>query len=85
MRDWNDRFKEVIHAVSKCPFHRDTRCFQHRLRAGHCLGGSGSDTPLGQDADGIQNEGEPGLAGITVNLLNAERYVTDSTTTDGDG
>ncbi|NJL59079.1 MAG: hypothetical protein HC887_04940 [Desulfobacteraceae bacterium] len=37
------------------------------------------------DHNGIQNPGEPGIAGITVNLLNASGVVISTTVTDGTG
>ncbi len=37
------------------------------------------------DADGVQNGGEPGLAGVTVNLLDAGGGTVASTATAGDG
>lgn len=37
------------------------------------------------DADGLQDPGEPGLAGVTVELLRATGTVVASTTTDGGG
>lgn len=37
------------------------------------------------NADGIQDDGEPGVAGLPVNLLDANGNVVDSTTTDGAG
>lgn len=38
-----------------------------------------------QNADGVQNNGEPGLAGVTVRLLDGGDTEIDSTVTDGDG
>lgn len=37
------------------------------------------------DKDGIQEGGEPGIPGVTVNLLDCSDTVLDSTTTDADG
>ncbi len=38
-----------------------------------------------QDQDGVQDGGEPGIAGVTVQLLNASDAVVATTTTDGSG
>ncbi len=37
------------------------------------------------NANGVQDDGEPGIAGVAVNLLDAGGAVIDTTTTDGDG
>ncbi|MEL6887035.1 MAG: SdrD B-like domain-containing protein, partial [Pseudomonadota bacterium] len=40
---------------------------------------------LDEDGDGIQDVGEPGVAGVTVNLLDDNGSIVETTTTDGTG
>jgi protocatechuate 3,4-dioxygenase beta subunit/uncharacterized protein YuzE len=40
---------------------------------------------LDRDRDGVQDAGEPGVAGVTVQLLDADGNVVGTTTTDGNG
>ncbi|WP_172802261.1 SdrD B-like domain-containing protein [Agrococcus jejuensis] len=49
------------------------------------LGSIGDRVWLDLDADGVQDDGEPGVAGVTVTLLDANGAALDTTTTDDDG
>src|SRR5699024_8581291 len=40
---------------------------------------------LDEDADGVQGDDEPGLEGVTVELLDADGNVVETVTTDGEG
>ena len=45
----------------------------------------GDEVFLDENADGINDPGEPGVPGVTVNLLDAAGDIVDTTTTDDDG
>lgn len=70
---------------------RDANClnFQSTVtitqKTSGCTGTIGDRVWLDSDKDGVQDAGEPGLAGITVNLLNSAGNVVATTMSDATG
>ena len=51
----------------------------------NCLADIGDFVWVDENADGIQNSGEPGIEGVTVSLYNSSDVLITSTTTDANG